>query len=271
MPASVARRAPEVAQVGERRARRRLQDGSAQGSLQRDRRDGFADVADIHVQAVGVHPEPPDLRVRSRPADHLRPVLVLEAVDRAVVEHLAVLVAPRGVEDAARRELRRVADDQPVHQAHGVGAAQLVLEERAHVDERGRLADRVVLDDVGVVISAGGEEAGPRPPLQILVEGRCTWMEGGPDRHVACSSARRPHRAGRPGRGRHCARTTRRRRRPEPVAGPRAAPPSPRPQRPRGVRQARPRRRRVRARPSARSRPGCGSRPSPPATTRRRR
>ncbi len=76
--------------------------------------------------------------------------------------------------------------------AERVRAAQLVLEERAHVDEGGRLADRVVLDDVAGVVLAGGEVAGPLAPLHLRVEGRGPRVEGGPDRHVTCSSAGAP-------------------------------------------------------------------------------
>ena len=105
-------------------------------------------------------------------------------MDRPVVDDLAVLVAPRRVDDAADRHLRRVAGDHPVDQPERVGPRHDVLVERGDVDQRGRLADRVVLDVVGVGIDARGEIARPLAPLHLAVEGRGARMERRPDAHV---------------------------------------------------------------------------------------
>jgi hypothetical protein len=80
-------------------------------------------------------------------------------VDRPIVDDLAVLVAPRRVVDPAGCELRRVAGDHAVDEARGVGAVDPVLEQRRDVDEGRGLADRVVLDVVGVGVDAGREVA----------------------------------------------------------------------------------------------------------------
>src|SRR3990172_3572557 len=73
--------APEVAEIRERFAGRRLEDGPRERPLERDRGDRLALVLDVDIQAAGVHRQPAVLRVRRGPA-----VLVLrEAVDRAVV------------------------------------------------------------------------------------------------------------------------------------------------------------------------------------------
>ena len=127
----------------------------------------------------GVLAQPAELRVGGGPAE----ALLVEPVDRPVVDDLAVLVAPRRVEDAADRQLRRVAGDHAVDQPQGVGPRDDVLVERRDVDQRGRLADRVVLDVVGVGVDARRVVARPLAPLQLAVERRGTRMEGGPDAH----------------------------------------------------------------------------------------
>ena len=68
---------------------------------------------DRHVEPGRVLAQPAQLRVGGGPAEPL----VVQAVDRAVVDDLAVLVAPRRVEDLADGQLRRVAGDDPVDEA----------------------------------------------------------------------------------------------------------------------------------------------------------
>ena len=82
----------------------------------------------------------------------------------------ASFVASRVTTRSTRRERIRPRDD--------------VLVERRHVDQRGGLADRVVLDVVGVGVDARGEVARPLPPLHLAVEGRGARMERRPDAHV---------------------------------------------------------------------------------------
>ena len=120
------------------------------------------------------------LRVGGGPAE----LLLVDAMDRAVVDDLAVLVAPGRVEDLPDLELRRVAGDHAVDEADRVRAGDAVLVQRADVDERGRLADRVVLDVVGVGVDARGVVARPLPPLHLPVQGRRPGVEGGADAHV---------------------------------------------------------------------------------------
>ena len=80
---------------------------------------------------------------------------------RAVVDHLAVFIAPRRVVDLADGHLRRVARDDAIDQAHRIAAGHAVLEERRHVDQRARVANRVVF--VLVMRLVGADRVVARP------------------------------------------------------------------------------------------------------------
>src|SRR5262249_10262793 len=75
----------------------------------------------------------------------------------------------------------RVSRDHAVDEGARIRAADDVLVERADIDQRGRLADGVVLDVVGVGVGRRGEVARPLAPLLLAVEGRGDGMEGGAD------------------------------------------------------------------------------------------
>ena len=94
-------RPAEVAEVGPVLAGGALQDVAAQPALQREPGGAIAHVVDLHVEPGRVQHEPPVAGVGGRDAVDS----VVEARDRAVVEHLAFLVAPR----ASRRRDRRAA------------------------------------------------------------------------------------------------------------------------------------------------------------------
>jgi hypothetical protein len=149
-------------------------------SLQRQRGDSLGRLLDRDVQAGGVLAEPAELGIGGRPAV----AIVRQAMDRPVVDHLAGLVAPGRVVDLPDGEPGGVARDDAIHQPGGVRTGHLVLEERAHVDQGGRLADRVVLDVVLVRVDTRGEEARPLPPLLLAVERLGSGMERGSDAHA---------------------------------------------------------------------------------------
>ena len=89
---------------------------------------------------------------------------VRQARHRAVVDDLALLVAPGRVVDLVDLELRDVARHHAVQQARGVLPGDLVLVEGAHVDHGRGLADRVVLDVVEVRVHGGRVVARPTRP-----------------------------------------------------------------------------------------------------------
>ena len=82
--------------------RDRLEDGPREWPLQGERGDALGLTSAMStVEPVRVEMEPAVLGIGGGQADHLAPVRVTEAVDGAVVDDLAVLVAPRRVEHLA--------------------------------------------------------------------------------------------------------------------------------------------------------------------------
>ena len=99
-PADLRGPSPEVAQVGERLAGRRLEDVPRQRALEGERGGRFGLLVDRDVEPGAVLAQPAELRVGRGPA--VAPLV--EAMDRPVVDDLAVLVAPRA---CSRRRRRR--------------------------------------------------------------------------------------------------------------------------------------------------------------------
>src|SRR6185369_5893969 len=79
--------------------------------------------------------------------------------------------------------------DDAVGQPQRVRPRDPALVERRDVDKRGRLADRVVLDVVGVGVDRRGPVARPLAPLLLAVQRRGAWMEGAADAHRASIAA----------------------------------------------------------------------------------
>ena len=157
-------------------------------ALARHGGDRLRDVLDLDVEAAGIEAEPAVLRVGGRPED-----LVLgDPVHGTVVDDLAVLVAPGRVVDLPDLEPGRVAGQDAVGEADRVGAGDPVLVQRADVDQRRGLADRVVLDVVEVGVDGGGEVAGPFAPGHLGVQLRRSRVQGGADAHGCLLALLRP-------------------------------------------------------------------------------
>ena len=117
---------------------------------------------------------------RSEGSAEVRRKLVLaEARHRAVVEQLALVVAPARVVDLPDRELRDVARHDAVEQPRGVRALDQVLHQRRDVDQRRVIADRPVLALEPEVVGADRDVARPAAPVlrqaqrgRARVEGR---------------------------------------------------------------------------------------------------
>src|SRR5439155_22211730 len=96
--------------------------------------------------------------------------------DRAVVDHLAVLVAECAVGDVAGLELRDVACDDAVDEVERTRAVEVHLPQHREVHQAGRLANRsVLLERVGHLERRPvAEEIHPfvRQRLQPGIEGR---------------------------------------------------------------------------------------------------
>ena len=114
----------EVAKVGPVLAGGVLEDVAGPRALQRDRGGRLGDVLDRDVEPAGVHAGTTGAGGR-RPSTGS--VVVVEPGDRAVVDDLALLVAPARVPDLPDGELGRVPDLDAVDQAGGVGALDAYL------------------------------------------------------------------------------------------------------------------------------------------------
>ena len=178
--ADPSRTAPEVPEIRERRPGRRLEDVPRERALERERRGRLGLVDDRDIQSGAVLAEPSKLGIRGRPAIQA----LVEPVDRAVIDDLAVLVAPGRVVDRPDLELRRVPGDHAVDEPHRIRPRHEVLVERRHVEQRGGLTDGVVLDVVRVGVGARGEVARPLAPLHLAIEWGGPWMERRSDAHV---------------------------------------------------------------------------------------
>ena len=189
----------EVLERVDRLLARVVQDGARLGSLQAERRHLLGDFDDGHVHADCVHVQPAQLRLGGSEAVDL----LVDARDRAVVQQLAVVVAPAGVVDLPDLQLVDVARGQAVQQARCVTAGDLVFDQRRDVDQRGVVADRPVLAVEPEIVRAHGEAAAPAAP--VVGQAQCgrarvkrgpaqlvqRMMNGGKCRHETLPALRR--------------------------------------------------------------------------------
>ena len=120
--------------------------------MERERRDLLGNVLDLHLHAERVLPEPAQAGVGGGPAVGV----LVEAGDRAVVDHLAALVTPAAVDNLIDGNLAHVAGDHPVHELGGVAARDQVLVKRRYIDQRRGVANGVVLVLVMRLVDADG-------------------------------------------------------------------------------------------------------------------
>ena len=95
--------------------------------LDREAGDVVRHVLDRRVEAARVEEDPAVRRIRRRPEE----LLLAPPRDRAVVDEVPVVVAPRRVGDLTDRHARRVARDDAVDEGEGVAARHEIG--RAHV------------------------------------------------------------------------------------------------------------------------------------------
>ena len=131
---------------------------------------------DIHAPTAVLEPA----QARRRGAD--QEPLALQPLHVAVLQQMAVLVAPRRVHDPADAALREVARHDAVEQALRVGAPDLVLEQRRHVDQSGRVADRPVVAVRRRLVAQGAGVARPVAPGAALAQSLRTAVERRPQR-----------------------------------------------------------------------------------------
>src|SRR5690606_16233992 len=170
------------------------EDGRGGRPLEREQGGLLGAVHDLDAEAVRELADPvPDLRgVRGI---HHQPVTVREAVDEAVVQDAAVLLADRRVVGLAHVELRGVVRGDELDEAERVIAPDLELAHVRDVEQTGARAHGLVLgDDAGRILN-GHFEAGERHELRaglpVLLEKRGALEFLG---HAALHSAQPPMR-----------------------------------------------------------------------------
>ena len=121
------------------------------------------------VEAVRGARQPVEL-----PLLRAQPIVAFAQVkDRAVVDDLAVVVAPDAVADLARLDLRDVARDQPIEERQRIGPCDAVLRHRREVEHRAGVADRRVFERLVEVRIGGGVVLPPVPLVQLIQRREC--------------------------------------------------------------------------------------------------
>jgi len=145
------------------------------GALHGQRGHVFGGVDDFYVETEGVLLEPAETRVGGSPAI----VIFAETGDGAVVDDVALGIAPTAVDDLVDCDFVDVAGDDAVDEFGGVFSGDAIFEERGDVDERGGVADGVVLVLVVHFVDAYGVVAGPFAVVEALAKGEGAFVECG--------------------------------------------------------------------------------------------
>ena len=91
-------------------------------------------------------------------------MVLVQTGHRAVVHHIAVVVAPTKIGDATDLELVDILDRHPGKKGCGVRSLDLVLQKRRHIDQASRMSQSEVLGVLTGVVGTGGVVAGPVLP-----------------------------------------------------------------------------------------------------------
>ena len=137
----------------------------------------FGNVLDLHIHVQAVLPEPAQAGVGGGPAI----VVFFQPRDRAVVDDLALLVAPAAINHLSDFHFVDVAGDDAVHQLGGVLARDQILVERRNIDQRGRIADGVVLVLVMHLVHADRVVARPLAVVQAVAKRKSSLVKCGSD------------------------------------------------------------------------------------------
>ena len=146
-------------------------------ALQGQRRHPLGDIFDIHRHAQGVLAKPAQAGVGGGPAIKI----FRQAGDGAIVNHLALLIAPAAVDHLADLHFVDIARDHAIDQTGGIFAADDVLVQRRDVYERAGVADGVVLVLVVSLVTGDGVIARPFAVTQAGAQRKSSFVEGGAD------------------------------------------------------------------------------------------
>ncbi len=140
----------------------------------------FSDTSSTRaLRRCGLTRDPAQARVCGRPTESI----VREPADGAVVDDPPILVAPGRIDDLPRLQTRGAARDHAIDDVHGIGTGDEVLEERRDVEERGAVANRVVLVFVQRFVRARRVVARPVAVAQARAERERPVVKRRPDRH----------------------------------------------------------------------------------------
>ena len=147
------------------------------GALQRERGDFFGDVFDFDVEAERVLLKPAKAGIGGGPTV----VIFTKAGDRPVVDDIAFRVAPAAVDDLVHGDFVDIPRDDAVDETRGVGAGDAIFVKRRDVNERGGVADGVVLVLVMHFVDADGVIARPLAIVEAFAEGESAFVKCGSD------------------------------------------------------------------------------------------
>src|ERR1700690_2221867 len=103
--------------------------------------------------------------------------------DGAVVHHFALLVTPTAINHLSLGHLVDVARNDAVHQLGGIASGDEVLVQRSDVNQRRRIANRVVLVLVMDPVNADRVVSRPLAVVEALAEGESAFVECGSNGH----------------------------------------------------------------------------------------
>src|SRR5258708_5712495 len=117
--------------------------------------------------------------------------VLVQPRDGAVIDNLALLVAPAAIDHLALGDLRDVSRDDSIDQLGGVAPSDQVFEQRGDVDERGGIADGVVLVLMMHFVGADGVVSRPLAVIKALAQREGAFVKSSGDGHE-----KRPRKSG---------------------------------------------------------------------------
>ncbi len=133
----------------------------------------LGNVFDLYVHVQAVLAEPAQAGIGCRPAIDI----FFETRDGAVIDDLALFIAPATINNLAHFDLVDVASDDAVHQSGRIFAGDQIFIERRDIDKRSRVANSVVL----VLVNAHGVIARPFAVVQAVAERERSLVKCGSD------------------------------------------------------------------------------------------
>src|SRR4030095_1122877 len=107
-----------------------------------------------------------------------------EPGNSAIVYHFSSFITPWCVDHLADRDLPHVARDDTIHEACRIFAGKPVLEERRDVDQRGGVANGVVLVFVMWFVRTDRVISRPVAVVETFTQRKCSFVKSSSNGHV---------------------------------------------------------------------------------------